>query len=142
KIRRIVEQFRILLQVLLDVRMCIQEAIEVLELLPRNIASRTVEPLFTIHEDSWIFRRLRTDAWMCVEELFEFRMRGTIRRIVEQFRILLQVLLDVRMRIQEAIEVLQLLARDIATRTVEPLFTIHEAPRVFAYLFAYAWVRA
>jgi len=55
--------------------MLVQKTVEILELLPRDIATGTVEPLFTVHEDSRILRCFRAYARMRIEKLFEFGMR-------------------------------------------------------------------
>src|SRR5437867_2234293 len=78
---------------------------------------------------------------MRVERLFEFRMRRKIVRIVCKFGILLQILLDIWMRIEKVVKILQLLSRDVTPGSVELPLTIHEDSWIFRNLFAYARMR-
>ena len=122
---RVVDQRRVSLQLLGDLRMSVQEPVEVGEFLTRNIRVRVtwavfvvLEALLPLHEKARGFLNLFAHSRMAGQEGAQIRMVFHPLRVVDQRGVGLQLLGDFRMGIQEPVKVGEFLTRNIRVRSL------------------------
>src|SRR5438552_15661597 len=105
---RVVDQRGVSLQLLGDVRMSVQEPVEVGEFLTRNIrvvvtwaVFVVLEALLPLHEKARGFLDLFAHSRMARQECTLFPYATLFRSVVDQRRVSLQLLGDLRMSVQE-----------------------------------------
>src|SRR5438876_11689120 len=107
----VLDQNGIFLQLFRDFRMAVQEPIHIREFFTGYVAVPfmpvcrlvPVEPLLLPHKGSWIFSELFPDSSVLLQVLLEGWMLRDELIVVDQQRILLQLLCDLRMAVEELV---------------------------------------
>src|SRR5437879_5069170 len=112
-IGRIVRKLRMLRKFVTNRRVFVEKLVKVLYFLSSDITTGLLEVFFPVHEAARILADLFANARMILQKFFQLRVSCQISGILDQPRVLLQVLLGCRMSIEEAIEILELLTSDV-----------------------------